>query len=423
MNRTQLIAGCMVTLLIASGPLVAQEKAAEDKPPEGQKLKLIGTGYEAPRMMPAMRVVVRDEATLYAVGPPRGHLIDFTKEMALFACLGPGRPKDRVRIAGVTATADKLVPEVLETTVGGPGRRIGAARTMVIIPRSDLPVEGFTTTVPLGEGLIAASSPVLINGQVDLAALEAKAQAAGYKAESRKPGAASKRVGYINAFVFHGGPAEQPRSISYHLMGVTTGRSIMCQVARPRRLADLASQAKYPPHRETILAAVQSAYSVDQAKATPLVERLLGKDGKGPRRGLVMFRKLTKGKLDVVSFRKHIGSDGKRFTQVAGMFGQTIDELGDKGMIRWLKPCMIATQEVEGKGKVTLAVSELGTFQVRWEPTLSTDRSALQAEAAKLAETMGLKLDAEGLKRMMFAYQLPGPPQRGDQPPEGPRRR
>ena len=137
---------------------------------------------------------------------------------------------------------------------------------------------------------------------------------------------------------------------------------------------------------------------------------------------MVMLRKLGKGELDVASFRKYIGSDGKRFTQATGMFGQTIGELGDKGMIRWLKPCMTATQEVEGKGKVTLAVSELGTFQVRWEPTISTDRSVLQAEAAKLAETMGLKLGAEGLKQMMFAYELPGPPQ-GDRPPGEPPRR
>jgi len=99
----------------------------------------------------AFRVVVRDRATLARL-PIAEVPVDFDRQMVLVAALGPA-PTDQVgiRITRVWREKNRIRVQV-QTLHPGEAKHAGLKRTspyhIVVVPRSDLNVVGFSSTVP-----------------------------------------------------------------------------------------------------------------------------------------------------------------------------------------------------------------------------------------------------------------------------------
>jgi len=99
----------------------------------------------------ALRVVVRDRATLARL-PITEVPVDFDRQMVLVAALGPA-PTDQVGIRITRVWRDKNRIRVqVQTLHPGEAKHAGLKRTspyhIVVVPRSDLNVVGFSSTVP-----------------------------------------------------------------------------------------------------------------------------------------------------------------------------------------------------------------------------------------------------------------------------------
>ncbi len=99
----------------------------------------------------AFRVVVRDRATLARL-PITEVPVDFDRQMVLVAALGPA-PTDQVgiRITRVWREKNHIRVQV-QTLHPGEAKHAGLKRTspyhIVVVPRSDLNVVGFGSTLP-----------------------------------------------------------------------------------------------------------------------------------------------------------------------------------------------------------------------------------------------------------------------------------
>jgi len=129
-------------------------------PPSSEELPILwerhGTASHVAR---PLRVVVRDAATLARL-PITDVPVDFETQMVLVAALGPV-PSDRagVRITRVWRQGDRIHVQVrtLHPAEGGPGAPVRTSPYhVVVVPRSDLNVVGFSATVP--QGALAAPS-------------------------------------------------------------------------------------------------------------------------------------------------------------------------------------------------------------------------------------------------------------------------
>lgn len=101
----------------------------------------------------AFRVVARDRATLAQL-PIAEVPVDFDRQMVLVAALGPASTDQlAIRITRVWREKNRLHAQV-QTLHPGEGKRGGLKRTspyhIVVVPRSDLDVVGFSATVPRG---------------------------------------------------------------------------------------------------------------------------------------------------------------------------------------------------------------------------------------------------------------------------------
>lgn len=110
------------------------------------------------RLTKAVRLVVRDPATLAQI-PLCEVPVDFRTEMILIAGLGP-TPRDDcgIIIQHVWKEGDRL--RVLERQIypGSrirPGFRLASPWTVVVVPRCDLDVEGYSSRLPRGTFLSA----------------------------------------------------------------------------------------------------------------------------------------------------------------------------------------------------------------------------------------------------------------------------
>jgi hypothetical protein len=105
------------------------------------------------RLARPVRVVIRDRATLAQL-PVTEVDVDWDRNMILLAGLGPiWQSGSGIRIVRVWKEGSVLRVEERQIT-GGPDETSRPQRcspwTMVVIPRSDLNVEGYTTRVPRG---------------------------------------------------------------------------------------------------------------------------------------------------------------------------------------------------------------------------------------------------------------------------------
>jgi len=101
----------------------------------------------------AMRLVIRDAAGLARV-PLTEVPVDFDTQMILVACFGPAQsPGHAIRIDRVRQVAGRIEVEVHKEypPAERPGpRRLCSPWHVVVVPRSDLNVKGFSPSVPDG---------------------------------------------------------------------------------------------------------------------------------------------------------------------------------------------------------------------------------------------------------------------------------
>lgn len=105
------------------------------------------------RLAKAVRLVIRDAATLAQV-PLCEVPVDFRSEMVLIAGLGP-TPRNDCGIIIQHAWKENGRIRVLERQVYpgaqvSPGLRPASPWTIVVVPRSDLDVEGYSSRLPRG---------------------------------------------------------------------------------------------------------------------------------------------------------------------------------------------------------------------------------------------------------------------------------
>jgi hypothetical protein len=103
------------------------------------------------RLTRAVRLVVRDQATLAQV-PLCEVPVDFSSQMVLIAGLGP-TTKNNLGIAIQSVSQDKSRIRVLERQIypgeqTATGLRPASPWTVVVIPRSDVNVEGYDARIP-----------------------------------------------------------------------------------------------------------------------------------------------------------------------------------------------------------------------------------------------------------------------------------
>ena len=152
-TRLAAVAGAVLLLvdLCGCGPDRVQS-SSERVPSEDLPILWEASGTYS-RLTRSTRIVVRDRATLARV-PLAEVPVDLDSQMVLIAGLGP-TPNDElgIRIKRVWREGSRI--RVLERHVHpgsdrATGLRPGSPWTIVVVPRSDLNVEGYSPRVPKG---------------------------------------------------------------------------------------------------------------------------------------------------------------------------------------------------------------------------------------------------------------------------------
>ncbi len=152
--------GCVGLLLAGVGACYSDGVQPTRGPSPGEDLPVLweASGTHS-RLTRSVRIVARDRATLAQV-PLAEVPVDFDSQMALIAGLGP-TPNYRlgIRIKRVWREGSRI--RVLERHIHpgfdrGAGLRPASPWTIVVVPRSDLNVEGYSPRVP--KGLFSSAS-------------------------------------------------------------------------------------------------------------------------------------------------------------------------------------------------------------------------------------------------------------------------
>jgi hypothetical protein len=115
------------------------------------------------RIARPLRLVIRDRATLAQL-PLAEVPVDFDRQMVLVAALGPTASDEiAIRIARVWQEGSRI--EVRVNTIhpgqdARPGTELTSPFHIVVVPTSDLPVDGFSASIPRG-ALRGAALPYL----------------------------------------------------------------------------------------------------------------------------------------------------------------------------------------------------------------------------------------------------------------------
>jgi len=146
---------CLLVGLLMLGCSAPQPPAKQPQSPPPQELPILWQQVGSyGRLKVPVRLVARDAGTL-AMLPLADVPVDFDKQMVLIAALGtvPGHGY-AIRIARVWRQGNRILTDV-RVTPPPPAPRPGPLNLtspyhIVVVPRSDLNVEGFTTALPDG---------------------------------------------------------------------------------------------------------------------------------------------------------------------------------------------------------------------------------------------------------------------------------
>jgi hypothetical protein len=148
-----ILAHCLFAAILGGGCAAPEPPAGRAQPVKRQALPILrGKAGNHSGLQVPVRMVIRDRATLAQV--PLPYLpIDFDKEMVLLAALGTVPTEGyAVRITGVWREQMKIRVSV-QTTPPQPAkqhRKLNLCNPyhLVVVPRSNLNVEGFSTSLP-----------------------------------------------------------------------------------------------------------------------------------------------------------------------------------------------------------------------------------------------------------------------------------
>jgi len=364
--------------------------------------------------LPAIRLVVRNENTLVAMGA-QGHVeIDFAKEMGLFVSLGPEKVNlGAIIIKGVKTVEGKLVVETkemgFEDLLSANGQFY--SYDFAIVPRSDLPVEGFVDRIGPCPGLGAMSTLIPVSRELTFKDFRERAEARGYEATVVSDiNPMIKRVGWLHSVAFDASRPGGPRHVTCRIMTVKSGEGSVAVLelggvvlgAGPKRAIK-----ECPADKDKICAGLRGTFDTrDHAYEQAAGQIVWGYvHSKAPNE--IHFPAIWAPDIDEERFRKHIKSDRKHFVSAAGEFMGAIDEVGTGGSIRWRKPYIRARKTIVGTGRVTMGYcDDLNLFQILIEDTQTTDEAALRKLAQKQARRVGVRLDDEDLAKARFSFQV-----------------
>ena len=416
MTRTLTCLAVGMATLLAAGP----RAGADDT------LPMRSVDCMVLRQLPAIRLVVRDEDTLMKMGVAGMIEIDFKKEMGLFVSLGP----EKCNLAAITVKAvrkadDKLVVEMQEYGFTDLLKAEGDLYSyqFVVVPASTLPVEGFVDEILPCPGLCAVSTLMKLKGKVAFKAFCDKAKARGYatgRVSELNP--MIKRLGWLHSVAWDVGPDADPKGICCRFQTVKSGGGAQCYLEYLRaryvppsreRLRQMTSRQRdaivCPADEARIAAGLVGAYGIPPALSKKGAKQVtFGYVHYASRdEGMTDIGAIRKSDVNAETFRKYVKSDGKTFVTSGGNFIDTVDEVGQHGTLRWKKPYAKAEKEIDGVGRVTMAINELGLFQIRIENVKTTDVEELRRQTKKLARRVGCRFDDEVLEAARFSFCVP----------------
>ena len=146
------LAASAAILIVLSGCATIKPNAGTPLPTEELVPVLEKSGTYS-RIARAIRVVARDQMELARI-PIAEVPVDFKTQMVLIVGLGPMPTNEvGVRIARVWREGTRIRVQERRIYPGGehaPGLELASPWTVVVVPRSDLNVQGFATQVPKG---------------------------------------------------------------------------------------------------------------------------------------------------------------------------------------------------------------------------------------------------------------------------------
>ena len=378
---------CLVLVSLMAGSVVGQDVGIIKERPR--------YGYGPGRPLPPMKLIIRDEATLFAVGEPAQGLIDFSKEMALFVS-SDWKAQTHSVITKVTESGGKLNVTLID---GQADQR----RSIVVIPKSDAVAEGFAMTVPLVEGLVVESSPIRVEGKVDAKAFEAKAKELGYTVARQDPaGRTSGQTQHVNSLLVYAGPDDAPKAVTFSIGAMKLGRNYGA-IANWVGLGKgkESPQQRYPVNLKRVQDALMAAFGADAEKAQKASEKF------SRVQGMIMLQEMSSLTVSPSGFEAYIGAEEEMvYRHNPGQLGDYISQRGPNGAILWRKPYVEATKKTDEQGTVVLVLSELGVFQARFEGLKSTEFAELRKTVGGLAEAAGVKLQEKALSEAAFSFTL-----------------
>ena len=363
------------------------------------------------KRLPAIRLVVRDDDTLVAMGAKGLIDIDFTREMGLLVSLGPEKVNLAVTIKQVKQCDDKLVVVTkelgFEDLLGAEGQFY--SYDFVIVPRSDLPVEGFVEDIPPCPGLCAVSSLIPVRRALSFKDFREKADARGYEATVVKDlNPMIERMGWLHSIAFNATRAGGPKNVTCRVMTVKSGEGTVAVIELGGYSLGAGSKRmlkQCPADQKKIRVGLTGAFDVKAAFCEKAAEQIVWGyvNSKDPNE--IHFPAIWKSEIDEERFRKHIKSDRKHFVSATGEFMGAIDEIGTGGSIRWRKPYVRARKTLDRIGHITMGYTdELNLFQIRIENTKTTDEEELRTTTSRQARRVGVRFDNEVLKKARFSF-------------------
>jgi len=409
-TMTRSLAVCLTVVLTAAvAAALGASPAAADGAPAMRKADCFAFAR-----LPAIRLVVRNEDTLVAMGA-RGHVeIDFRREMGLFVSLGP----EKVNLAAVTIKGVKTVEGklVVETEELGFEQLLAAdgqfySYDFAIVPRSELPVEGFVERIGPCPGLCAMSTLIPVSRALTFKDFREKGEARGYEVtvvSDLNP--MIKRVGWLHSVAFDASRPGGPKHVTCRVMTVKSGEGSVAVIevgGAPLGAGGKRAIKECPADKDKICAGLKGTfetrpYAYEQAAGQIVWGYVNSKDSNE-----IHFPAIWEPEIDEERFRKHIKSDRKHFVSASGEFLGAVDEVGTGGSLRWRKPYIRARKTIAGTGGVTMGYcDELKLFQILIAGTKTADENELRDVARKQARRVGVRLDDEVTKAARFSFHV-----------------
>ncbi len=366
------------------------------------------------KSMPAMKLVIRSEDTLRMLGLAGRLDIDFENEMGIFISLGGERQNlEAVEIKSVRDTGEKLV---VETKKYGFGDMLDMEEKMppfhlVAVPKSDLPVEGFPDQVEPCEGLCAVSSLLPVKREVTYLDFRDKGMNRGYEVEKEKPGSALlKSHEWLHSVAFFAGKGNHLRSVRLRILSLKVGAraAVEIEICGPGIQTRKPSGGYIcPASRERLEEGLGAAFDIADRfirKAAYQVEWLY--ENPKTHKPRLILPAIGKSDINVEKFRKWAGCDGTTYRCLRETSIGTLEEVGERGSVRWIPPYYSARKKVEGVGTVVGRYSTFNLFQLKVEDVEATDEETLRKQLKEIAHDLGVRFEDDALESVKFTFRV-----------------